>query len=80
MNSKIEIKSVILGLGVGVLVMLGVAATSSSPSFGRYQLVAVGSHGLIIDTDTGRVWEASFPDNVNRTDPHFFQPKTGDKN
>ena len=80
MNNKIDIKSAMIGLGIGVLAMLGVAATSSSGSNGRYQIIGIGNHGVIIDTDTGQTWQASLPDGVTRTDAEFSQAKTRDKN
>jgi hypothetical protein len=84
MNTKIDIKSAVIGLAVGVLVTLGVAATTSSGnSVGRYQIVSNvnnggqgGSFSLVIDTLTGKVWSAySAPG--GRTDDDFFQPKNG---
>jgi hypothetical protein len=86
MNTKIDIKSALVGLGAGVLVAVGAAAASSSgSSVGRYQLVSVtqnggggGSQSLIIDTLSGKVWSAYLPPN-NRTDDDFFQPKNGEK-
>ena len=79
MNTKIDIKSAVLGLGVGVLVALGIAAASSPGSVGRYQVAGVGNHGLVIDTATGQVWSGYFLSNEGKTDGDFFQPKIGDK-
>lgn len=84
MNTKIHIKSVLVGLGAGMLVALVVAAApSSGSSVGRYQLSCTGQNGngsecFIIDTVTGKAWKASIPPNVG-TDPDFFQPKNGAK-
>jgi len=84
MNTKTDIKSAFLGLGAGLLVAFGVAATSSpGGSAGRYQLVATGQHGggsecFIMDTVSGRVWKASVAPNCG-TDDGFFQPKNGEK-
>ena len=79
MNNKIDIKSAVIGLGIGILAMLGIAATSSSGSSGRYQIIGIGNHGVIIDTDTGQTWQSSLPDNVIRTDVGFSQAKNRDK-
>ena len=79
MNTKIDIKSAMLGLGVGVLVALGIAAASPSGSIGRFQVAGTGNHGLVIDTTTGQVWSGYFPSNEGKTDADFFQPKIGDK-
>ena len=84
MNTKIDLKSAVIGLAVGALVTLGVAASTSSGSpAGRYQLVSNannggpgGSYSLIIDTLTGKVWSAYSPPN-GKSDDDFFQPKSG---
>ena len=84
MNANIDIKSAVIGLAVGALVTLGVAAsTSSGSSVGRYQLVSNvnnggqgGSFSLVIDTVTGKVWSAYSPSG-GKTDEEFFQPKNG---
>jgi hypothetical protein len=86
MNTTIDIKSAVIGLAVGALVTLGVAATTSSGnSVGRYQLVSNannggpgGSYCLLIDTLTGKVWTAYAPSN-GKSDDDFFQPKSGEK-
>ena len=78
MNTKIEIKSAVIGLGVGVLVTLGIAAASSSGSIGRYQVGGTGSHGLVIDTATGQVWRSYLPPNDGGTDGDFFKAKLGE--
>ena len=83
MNTKIDIKSAVIGLVVGVLLTVGVAATTSSgSSVGRYQIVSNannggqgGSHSLIIDTLTGKVWLGYVP-STGRSDDDFFQPKS----
>jgi hypothetical protein len=86
MNTKIDIKSAVIGLAVGALVTLGVAATTSSgSSVGRYQIVSNvsnggqgGSQSLIIDTLTGKAWSAYLPPN-GKSDDDFFLPKNGEK-
>ena len=78
MNTKIDIKSAILGLGMGVLVTLGIGATASSrDANGRYQIAGTGDRGLIIDTATGQVWTGYFPANEGKSDPDFLLPKLG---
>jgi hypothetical protein len=79
MNTKIDIKSALIGLAVGALVTLGIAAASSPGSVGRYQIAGTGNHGLIIDTATGQVWRGYFPSNNGNTDGDFFTPKMGEK-
>ena len=77
MNTKIEMKSALIGLLLGVLGTAAIAATSSSGQTGRYQIAGTGNHGLIIDTATGQVWSGYFPSNEGKTDANFFQPKIG---
>jgi hypothetical protein len=79
MNTKIDIKSAIIGLGVGVLVTLGIAAASSPSAVGRYQIAGTSNHGLIIDTATGQVWRGYFLSHEGGTDADFFKPKFGEK-
>ena len=86
MNTNIDIKSAVIGLTVGILVAVGVgAATSSGSPVGRYQIVSNpnnggqgGSHSVIIDTVTGKVW-LGFLSSSGKSDDEFFQPKTGDR-
>jgi hypothetical protein len=79
MNTKIDIKSALIGLGVGVLVTLGIAAASSPGSVGRYQVAGIGNHGLVIDTATGVVWSGYFPSMEGKTDADFFKSKIGER-
>ena len=79
MNTKIDIKSALVGLAVGILVTLGIGATSLPASVGRYQIAGTGNHGLIIDTATGQVWRGYFPSSSGNTDGDFFTPKMGEK-
>ena len=79
MNTKIDIKSALFGLGAGVLVTLGIAAASSPGTIGRYQIAGTGNHGLVIDTVTGQVWSGFFASFGGKTDGDFFQPKIAEK-
>lgn len=79
MKTSIDIRSALIGLAIGVLVTLAIAATSSPGSIGRYQIAGTGNHGLIIDTATGQVWRGYFPSNGGQTDGDFFSPKIGGK-
>jgi hypothetical protein len=86
MNTKIDIKSAVVGLAVGALVTMAVgAATSSGSSVGRYQLVSNannggpgGSYCMVIDSLTGKVWSTYAPSS-GRNDDDFFQPKNSEK-
>ncbi len=77
MKSRIDIKSAALGLGIGVLTMLAIAAGEKPQSqIGRYQLGGnqVGPT-LMIDTVTGQVWGINSTTAQLRNDPEFFTRK-----
>ena len=76
MNTKIDIKSALIGLGTGVLIMVGVGAASSG-SAGRYQIAGTANHGMVMDTVTGQVWSTFLSSSGGRTDGDFYQPKIG---
>ena len=84
MNTQINVKSALAGLGAGILISLLVAAASSSVgTVGRYQLQCAAQNGngsecFIIDTVNGKVWKASVAPNV-RSDPGFFEAKEAEK-
>lgn len=76
MNKNIDIKSVLIGACIGVVAMLAIGASSPQTSVvGRYQLGGTASHGLVIDTMTGRVWSKHLPQNRGYTDADFAIPK-----
>ena len=79
MNTKIDIKSALLGLSVGVLAMLGIAAASSPGSVGRYQIAGTGNHGMVLDTATGQVWSTFLSSSGGKADADFYQSKLGEK-
>ena len=59
MNLRIDLQSLLIGIGVAVCVLLAVGA--SSPAIphhaGRYQLVALeNGNTYVLDSRTGRVW------------------------
>ena len=59
MNLRIDLKSLLIGIGVAACVLLAVGA--SSPAIphhaGRYQLVVpTASTAFVLDSHTGRVW------------------------
>ena len=79
MNTKIDLKSALCGLAVGVLAMLAIgAATSDSSKNGRYTCAAGGdSLLLIVDSETGQAW-ALRPGGVSITGSPggFFEKKS----
>jgi len=77
MKSSIHLKSAALGLGIGVLTVLAIAAGEKPQSqIGRYQLGGnqVGPT-LMIDTVTGQVWGINSTTAQLRNDPDFFTRK-----
>jgi hypothetical protein len=81
MNTRIDIKSALLGLCVGVVAMLVMAAASASPSgsVGRYQITGTTSHALVLDTTTGEVWHGFYPTDRGGTSPDFLKQKNSQK-
>ena len=76
MNPKIDIKSALLGLLLGVVVTVTIAAAASPGQIGRYQVSGTGNHGLVLDTATGQVWSMFLSSSGGRTDGEtFYQPK-----
>ena len=60
MNAKIDLKSALGGLAVGVLGMLALGAGESSNPIGRYQIAGGAGTFAIVDTATGQAWGANF--------------------
>jgi hypothetical protein len=58
----IDSQSALLGLVIGVLATGAIGASRSEPTgIGRYQVGGTESHGLVIDTITGQVWQEFLP-------------------
>jgi hypothetical protein len=79
LNTKIDIKSTLVGFEVGVLVMLGIAAASSPGSVGRYQIAGAANHGMVLDTATGQVWSTFLSSSGGKAGGDFYRPKTRQK-
>ena len=76
MNKKIEIKSALIGVAVGVVATLAIGASSPrATTVGRYQIGGTASHGLIIDSATGQAWSAYLPQQSGKTDGDFWTSK-----
>ena len=78
MNTKIDLKSSVGGLCVGVLTTFAIGAATSPNSVGRYHFGGTGPQYFLVDTSTGQVWtfdtqQAGVP--RRGTDPNFFEPK-----
>lgn len=75
MNTKLDTKSTLLGLLLGVLATVAIAAASSSGQTGRYQVAGTGSHAVIVDTATGQAWSTFLSPSGGRSDGDFYRPK-----
>ena len=78
MKTNLDIKSALIGLGFGVMIMVGIGAASSG-SAGRYQIASTPNHGLVLDTATGQVWSTFLSSSGGRADRDFYEPKIGQK-
>ncbi len=79
MNIKIDIKSAMVGLVLGMLVMLIIGAAAPPASVGRYQISGTSGHGMVLDTATGEVWTKHLPVDRGGVDVNFSNPKNGEK-
>ncbi len=75
MKTEIDLKSALIGLLAGIIGMLAIGASSSSPTVGRYQVGGTASQGFVIDTVTGRVWTKFTPSGSGSSDNDFALPK-----
>jgi hypothetical protein len=73
---KIDAKSMLCGLIVGIAAVMAIAAVENSPApVGRYQTAAASGFIVILDTQTGKAWGASTP-GVPTTHEGFWEKKT----
>jgi hypothetical protein len=79
MNTKVDLNSALLGLGLGVMATAAIGAAVSPEQVGRYQIGGTSNQGLVLDTVTGQVWSAYFSSHGGREDKGFFQPKGAEK-
>ena len=57
MKTKIDIKSVIIGALLTVVVIFGVAAaTDEEDPIGRYQIALTDRYIIVLDSATGEMW------------------------
>ena len=76
MNTKIDLKSVLIGILFGVIVTVAVGAGYQAAQVGRYQATVGNGHGLIIDTTTGQAWQCYLgTETGGSTDSGFFRSK-----
>ncbi len=75
MNAKIDLKSTLLGVAIGVIGLLALGADSPSNQVGRYRTEGSMPYFLLTDTVTGQVWAGNFQTGSKSTDADFFSPK-----
>ena len=76
MKTTIDIKSALIGLTLGIVVTVCVAAASKSHGpVGRYQVTASHAHGLVVDTATGKVWTYFLGTSSGGVNQSFYEPK-----
>jgi hypothetical protein len=59
MNIKIDLKSALSGLALGVLAMVAIGASDSPRAIGRFQVASGAGFVTIIDTTSGQAWGAN---------------------
>jgi hypothetical protein len=74
MTTKIDLKSALCGLAVGVLAMLAIGAAESSNAIGRYQVAGGAGSFTIVDTVTGQAWGANTA-SLQGAQPGFWDKK-----
>jgi len=73
---KMDTKSTLFGLFVGVVAMVAIAAAeNTSAPVGRYQATAASGFVVILDTQTGKAWGTTTPD-VPTTHDGFWEEKS----
>jgi hypothetical protein len=74
MKLTIDLKSALMGMGVGVLAIFVLGATDSGNQTGRYQAAVGTSYAVVVDTVTGQTWGANV---VSLSGVHagFFEKK-----
>lgn len=74
MKTQLDTKSILLGLLLGIIATIGIAATHHNGQVGRYQIMGTERYGWIVDTATGEAWSSQH--NHGRKTP-FYKPKLG---
>lgn len=76
MKITIDLRSALIGLLTGVVVMLTLgAAGGGAVSSQRYQVAGTHSHAVIVNTETGQAWTAFLAPGSGKTDPDFQSTK-----
>ena len=76
MKTQIDIKSVLLGIIVGVLAVFAIGAGTATSEVGRYQISAGHDFIVMVDTQTGEAWgKAANTEGENGKDSRFWGAK-----
>lgn len=76
MKSQLDTKSILIGLLLGIIATIGVAATHNNHQIGRYQIMGTERYGWIVDTATGEAWSSQHNHNRKTT---FYKSKLESK-
>ena len=76
MKTQLDTKSIMIGLLLGIVTTMGIAASYSHGQTGRYQIMGTERYGWIVDTATGEAWSGQHLHNRNTP---FYKPKLGPK-
>jgi hypothetical protein len=85
MKITIDLRSAVIGLVLGVVLMFTLGATIEGPTgrptspTGRYQATGTSFHAVIIDTTTGEAWTAHLPEHGGGAHARFTAPKAEKK-
>lgn len=79
MKITLDLRSVLIGLIAGVLLVftMGASIGSGSDAPGpRYQVAGTDGHAVIVNTGTGQAWTAFLPSGSGTTDADFRKEKS----
>ena len=74
---KIDLKSLAVGMVVGVALAFTLGAVATQGEVGRYQIFGNENHIFVLETTTGRVWEKFVTSSQGETSRDFAGPKVG---
>lgn len=72
---KIDLKSLAVGIVVGVALACALGAAAVQGEVGRFQIFGNENHVYILETTTGRVWEKYVTASQGGTSSDFAKPK-----
>lgn len=75
---KFDLKSMVLGLGLGLAAVFVVAAGNNPGPVGKYQIAGGSGFFVIVNTETGQSWAANLASptpGFQSVHPGFWEPK-----